>query len=733
MGEWSNLTQREKSNIIRFAIKNGVSDINTIRDTFNVYAKDSLANVDYNMAAAKASGFGSNGNGHYPDTFKKPNHPTFSDESIYHSEATPGGRWRGNTYEPSDYVLNQQGGWNNFLRGFYNQEQGTGAVPIFKGGVMLPEVTITPQYKEGGKIYIKPSKRGTFTAAATKHGKSVQEFSRQVLANKENYSPAIVRKANFARNAAHWHDGNSGTSFLNMQSSTPLERMNAFIQQQQLQKAVRKQAEKVQAQRDAKMQRRMLVKEENPGLKPVSLISAFTPIGDVEQVGLAAENAKQGNYGQAALGLGMLVLPNFLAKAIRARKISNALNKELKSNTLSQVVSDDMMDAWLAERWYKNETHSLPPRKIERFNVDPDDFGKDGIPLDYRLENNFPTTRKSSENVLIHVDNRIPIQAKREGFAPIPGYTEDAPAIWWQRNYPYYTSPTSLTAVGGHTLKVKEGNVRALEPTRRYEGAPGPVVVTEGILPYEAIESGIKINPEQTWFEREIFQKSPMELDYFKGKNLPEWFTFATGGPFYPFSFQKNPYWKTPVVRYDDGGEIRNWDNTLTGRLINYVENSDSVGWKPIDRTWEHPTLPGYDKNQIGMGVDKNKTPGYWDYIQYRPKTNVPFLTELDERLIRHNAIETANKSANARYKFAQGDVNRPKGTISPVKDAAVVSAIYNLGAGYVANGLFEDKDFMLKLFDGTDKEVVDRINQEYKKKGRNERIAKTNSFLFQK
>ena len=38
MGEWSNLTQREKAQIIKFAIKNGVSDINTIRDTFNVYA-----------------------------------------------------------------------------------------------------------------------------------------------------------------------------------------------------------------------------------------------------------------------------------------------------------------------------------------------------------------------------------------------------------------------------------------------------------------------------------------------------------------------------------------------------------------------------------------------------------------------------------------------------------------------------------------------------------------------
>jgi hypothetical protein len=29
----------------------------------------------------------------------------------------------------------------------------------------------------------------------------------------------------------------------------------------------------------------------------------------------------------------------------------------------------------------------------------------------------------------------------------------------------------------------------------------------------------------------------------------------ATGGPLYPFSFEKNPYVKTPVVRYDEGGK----------------------------------------------------------------------------------------------------------------------------------------------------------------------------------
>jgi hypothetical protein len=66
------------------------------------------------------------------------------------------------------------------------------------------------QFKTGGGIYIKPSKRGTFTAAATKRGKSVQGFASQVMANKENYSPAMVKKANFARNAAKWKREDGG-------------------------------------------------------------------------------------------------------------------------------------------------------------------------------------------------------------------------------------------------------------------------------------------------------------------------------------------------------------------------------------------------------------------------------------------------------------------------------------------------------------------------------------------
>ena len=48
---------------------------------------------DYDMRGAWKEGAGQAENGHLPDTYKKPNHPTFSDESKYHSEDVPGGKW----------------------------------------------------------------------------------------------------------------------------------------------------------------------------------------------------------------------------------------------------------------------------------------------------------------------------------------------------------------------------------------------------------------------------------------------------------------------------------------------------------------------------------------------------------------------------------------------------------------------------------------------------------------
>lgn len=48
---------------------------------------------DYDMQGAFLAGLGRGGNGHFPDTFKKPNHMTFSDESIYSTPQNQGGKW----------------------------------------------------------------------------------------------------------------------------------------------------------------------------------------------------------------------------------------------------------------------------------------------------------------------------------------------------------------------------------------------------------------------------------------------------------------------------------------------------------------------------------------------------------------------------------------------------------------------------------------------------------------
>jgi len=160
---------------------------------------------------------------HFPDTHKLPTHPTFSDESVYSGKnGNPvGGSWSENpfavqrwTYKLSpDQVRNN---WNVRRTLEYAgeaEDQGfrvtdmNGRLPIINGivqGGVLPSVAVRLKRENGG-IHIAPSKRGTFTAAATKHGMSVQGFASRVLANKENYSTAMVKKANFAKNASKWN------------------------------------------------------------------------------------------------------------------------------------------------------------------------------------------------------------------------------------------------------------------------------------------------------------------------------------------------------------------------------------------------------------------------------------------------------------------------------------------------------------------------------------------------
>ncbi|MCK5788524.1 MAG: hypothetical protein KAH32_05975 [Chlamydiia bacterium] len=63
---------------------------------------------------------------HLPDTYKKPGHPTFSDQSLYSNEKTPGGHWEGNKFTHSKFTEQT---WERTLR--YMRESGKGNEETF--------------------------------------------------------------------------------------------------------------------------------------------------------------------------------------------------------------------------------------------------------------------------------------------------------------------------------------------------------------------------------------------------------------------------------------------------------------------------------------------------------------------------------------------------------------------------------------------------------------------------
>ena len=80
-------------------------------------------------------------------------------------------------------------------------------------------VTPLSTFALGGGIHIKKSHRGLFTKEAKEHGMGVQEFASHVLANKDKYSPEVIKRANFAKNATKFALGGdmqtNGSDFSN--------------------------------------------------------------------------------------------------------------------------------------------------------------------------------------------------------------------------------------------------------------------------------------------------------------------------------------------------------------------------------------------------------------------------------------------------------------------------------------------------------------------------------------
>lgn len=91
-------------------------------DTSNYDLKTAYANLPYETMKEFAEG-----DAHLPDTYKKPSHPSFSNESIYSTEETPGGEWGGNdddgwSFTPSAFNVEQAGGFDKVENFFSEQD-----------------------------------------------------------------------------------------------------------------------------------------------------------------------------------------------------------------------------------------------------------------------------------------------------------------------------------------------------------------------------------------------------------------------------------------------------------------------------------------------------------------------------------------------------------------------------------------------------------------------------------
>jgi hypothetical protein len=99
-----------------------------------------------------------------------------------------------------------------------------------EAAAMSEEEMQDPEMEMGKSgIEIKPENEGKFTRWAQARGMSVQDAASKVMANTDEYPPAVVKMANFAKNAAGWKkQEGGGTDPVNSQVNSGTNKGNKF-------------------------------------------------------------------------------------------------------------------------------------------------------------------------------------------------------------------------------------------------------------------------------------------------------------------------------------------------------------------------------------------------------------------------------------------------------------------------------------------------------------------------
>ena len=250
---------------------------------------------------------------HFTDTYKTSVHPTFSNESKYsgyvnkyNPKGVIGGYWgEDNSYNFSDSQIKNNWDIHNTLR-YLEDAENHGVTAKYRGmypkdtddiiyGGVLPQVEVRAQaFYKGGETL--PTRGTTVTNA---------------YGDKTHYIATSMDD-----------DGTLNLSLPDIEI-TPRNNLNL--------------AGSVSKAMD------------NVARSGVNAATYVTPLGDVEAVYDIGKNVSAGNYGQAALGAGLMLLPNFIEKPIkRIGKLfkKSKVKKELEdvislSDNIDEVISND--------------------------------------------------------------------------------------------------------------------------------------------------------------------------------------------------------------------------------------------------------------------------------------------------------------------------------------------------------------------------------------------------------
>jgi hypothetical protein len=176
--------------------KNGIPYSDRLSyDYYSFYRNGDYQNKDFNIED------------HFPDTYKRPSHPTFSNESIYSTPENPGGRWEGEKYIPAKVQKMNDGGVTGDPPGkrpawaqAVSEEQEKQELASFGNDLRFTNPFYNPRVKDKGPANIKNRAEGVgelrkrdMAINAALEDNEIRQEQQKTNAHKEKYKDYYSR------------------------------------------------------------------------------------------------------------------------------------------------------------------------------------------------------------------------------------------------------------------------------------------------------------------------------------------------------------------------------------------------------------------------------------------------------------------------------------------------------------------------------------------------------------